>query len=100
MSLSAFLFLSAPLMLSSQGPLTPALAMPQYYPENNNVQDKRPENGDDDGETLPGLDLDAPRSFVTGMECGSFARQRCACRVPPAVSAQLKSWRASAVRRW
>ncbi len=22
---------------------------------------------------LPGLDLDALRSFVTGMECGSFA---------------------------
>lgn len=76
--------------------------MPQYYPANNNVQDKRPENGDDDGETLTeGLDLDALRSFVTGMECGSFA---CAAlrlsRSTSAVSAQLKSWRASAVRRW
>lgn len=40
---------------------------------------------------LPGLDLDALRSFVTGMECGSFAlaAQRLA-RSTSAVSAQLK----------
>lgn len=75
--------------------------MPQYYLENNNVQDKRPENGDDDGETLTGLDLDALRSFVTGMECGSFAQAALRLsRSTSAVSAQLKSWRASAVRRW
>lgn len=75
--------------------------MPQYYPENNNVQDKYPENKDDDGETLTGLDLDALRSFVTGIECGSFARAALRLsRSTSAVSAQLKSWRASAVRRW
>lgn len=75
--------------------------MPQYYLENNNVQDKRPENGDDDGETLTVADLDALRSFVTGMECGSFARAALRLsRSTSAVSAQLKSWRASAVRRW
>ncbi|PLN69267.1 LysR family transcriptional regulator, partial [Klebsiella quasipneumoniae] len=40
---------------------------------------------------LPGLDLDALRSFVTGMEFGSFAlaAQRLA-RSTSAVSAQLK----------
>ncbi len=50
---------------------------------------------------LPGLDLDALRSFVTGMECGSFAQAALRLsRSTSAVSAQLKSWRASAVRRW
>ncbi len=62
--------------------------MPQYYLENNNVQDKRPENGDDDGETLTGLDLDALRSFMTGMECGSFARA--ALRLSRSTSASSK----------
>jgi hypothetical protein len=50
---------------------------------------------------LPGLDLDALRSFVTGMECGSFAQAALRLsRSTSAVSAQLKSWRASAARRW
>lgn len=50
---------------------------------------------------LPGLDLDALRSFVTGMECGSFAQAALRLsRSTSAVSAQLKSLRASAVRRW
>jgi len=37
------------------------------------------------------LDLDALRSFVTGMECGSFAQAAVRlCRSTSAVSAQLK----------
>ncbi len=40
---------------------------------------------------LPGLDLDALRSFVTGMECGSFAQAALRLsRSTSAVSAQLK----------
>lgn len=40
---------------------------------------------------LPGLDLDALRSFVTGMECGSFAQASLRLsRSTSAVSAQLK----------
>lgn len=39
----------------------------------------------------PSLDLDALRSFVTGMECGSFAQAATRlCRSTSAVSAQLK----------
>lgn len=39
----------------------------------------------------PTLDLDALRSFVTGMECGSFAQAAIRlCRSTSAVSAQLK----------
>lgn len=50
---------------------------------------------------LPGLDLDALRSFVTGMECGSFAQAALRLsRSTSAVSAQLKKLEASAVRRW
>ncbi len=62
-------------MLSSQGPLTPASrdchsTIPKITTFRINVlkmgmmMEKR----------LPGLDLDALRSFVTGMECGSFAQ--------------------------
>lgn len=40
---------------------------------------------------LPGLDLDALRSFMTGMECGSFAQAALRLsRSTSAVSAQLK----------
>ena len=40
---------------------------------------------------LPGLDLDALRSFVNGMECGSFAQAALRLsRSTSAVSAQLK----------
>ena len=40
---------------------------------------------------LPGLDLDALRSFVTGIECGSFAQAALRLsRSTSAVSAQLK----------
>ena len=40
---------------------------------------------------LPGLDLDALRSFVTGMECGSFAQAALRLsRSTSAVSSQLK----------
>lgn len=64
--------------------------MPQYYPENNNVQDKRPENGDDDGETLTRLDLDALRSCDRhGVRQFRQAALRLS-RSTSAVSAQLK----------
>lgn len=40
---------------------------------------------------LPALDLDALRSFITGIECGSFAQAATQlCRSTSAVSAQLK----------
>ena len=39
----------------------------------------------------PTFDLDALRSFVTGIECGSFAQAASRlCRSTSAVSAQLK----------
>jgi DNA-binding transcriptional LysR family regulator len=47
------------------------------------------------------LDLDALRSFVTGIECGSFALAASRlCRSTSAVSAQLKSWNSSAMPNW
>jgi hypothetical protein len=47
------------------------------------------------------LDLDALRSFVTGIECGSFALAASRlCRSTSAVSAQLKSWNNSAMPNW
>jgi hypothetical protein len=46
---------------------------------------------DDNGQTSLTLDLDALRSFVTGIECGSFALAASRlCRSTSAVSAQLK----------
>lgn len=47
------------------------------------------------------LDLDALRSFVTGIECGNFAQAaNRLCRSTSAVSAQLKNWSNSAVPNW
>lgn len=47
------------------------------------------------------FDLDALRSFVTGIECGSFAQAAGRlCRSTSAVSAQLKSWSSSAAPLW
>jgi predicted Co/Zn/Cd cation transporter (cation efflux family) len=56
---------------------------------------------DDNGQTSLTLDLDALRSFVTGIECGSFALAASRlCRSTSAVSAQLKSWNNSAMPNW
>jgi hypothetical protein len=56
---------------------------------------------DDNEQTSLTLDLDALRSFVTGIECGSFALAASRlCRSTSAVSAQLKSWNNSAMPNW
>ncbi len=50
---------------------------------------------------LPGLDLDALRSFVTGMGAAASPRRRSVWRAPPPPSApSSKSWRVSAAPRW
>ncbi|STW07789.1 NADH dehydrogenase transcriptional regulator [Klebsiella grimontii] len=47
------------------------------------------------------FDLDALRSFVTGIECGSFAQAAGRlCRSTSAVSAQLKKLSSSAAPLW
>lgn len=50
---------------------------------------------------IPALDSDALRSFVTGIECGSFAQAAVLlCRSTSAVSAQLKNSNHSVGPRW
>jgi DNA-binding transcriptional LysR family regulator len=62
-----------------------------YNLKNRNIKTNHPDYKDSYVTPSPSLDLDALRSYVLGLECGSFAlaAQRL-CRSTSAVSAQLK----------